>query len=119
VVTRVHTPAIRSRRNDCTGERNLAPRGGENLAVTSETGLLDLAGRKSRVRKPFAGLARPANDFENRPVQTPIDQQQTGAFYVRKGYFGKRATLSHHRFAVSSDRFLPSSSEVEPSGAGL
>jgi hypothetical protein len=55
--------------------------------------------RKSTVRKPFFLSAKPANDFENRPVH----EQKREADYEWKGCFGKRAPISGYRFIVSSD----------------
>ncbi|WP_229162470.1 hypothetical protein, partial [Bradyrhizobium brasilense] len=69
------------------------------------------------VCKPSAVSAKLANDFENRPLH--IHYQQTRTFDECQRYPGKRTTISHHHFAMPTDRRVPSSAKMDAVGAGI
>ena len=74
--------------------------------------------RQANAQKPFELSREPANDFENRPMHSCADQKQRGC-HEQNRCLGKRAPVSRHRFAVSSDCGVPSCSEMDAPGAGL
>ena len=83
-------------------------RDGLPLFLKAKAALSPIERRKSTVRKPSALSAKPANDFENRPVQNPPNQKEMEAHYEWEGCFRKRAPVPHYRFFVSADCSFPS-----------
>jgi hypothetical protein len=74
--------------------------------------------QQSTVRKPCALSAKRANDFANRAVHSPLTTENEGSDeWV--GCLGKRAPISHYRFAVPADRDVPSRSEIDALGTGI